>query len=403
MPTAVPPPDSLAERLRAHLAAVLGRADLRIADLEQLTAGASRQSWRFTLRRGPTGPDRPANAAGTADAPGTPTAPDAARTAEPGTPDAAGPGDPAAALGTLTASGAARTGMADAAAGTADKACAAAVPMVLRLDPPGESRPETLAAESAAMAAAARAGVPTPRVVSWGNATDDFGAPFMIMDFIAGETIPQRILRRPELAAARATLAEQCGRLLARIHRIPVESVPQLPRAEPMAELREVYDRLQLARPAMEMAFRWLAEHSPGPFTPAVVHGDFRNGNLIVGEEGVRAVLDWEQTHIGDPRQDLGWLCVRSWRFGGPRPVGGFGDYRQLIDAYSDEGGGTLDHGALRWWIVFETLRWGIMCVHQADRHLSGATRSVNLVAIGRRACEQEYDLLNLMDAAEAA
>jgi aminoglycoside phosphotransferase (APT) family kinase protein len=129
-----------------------------------------------------------------------------------------------------------------------------------------------------------------------------------------------------------------------------------------------------------------------------VVHGDFRNGNLMVGPDGIRAVLDWELVHAGDAMEDLGWLCVKAWRFGNvDLPVGGFGRYEQLIDAYEDEAGRPLDRQALRWWEVLGTVKWGVMCIMQATAHTSGAVRSVELAAIGRRVCENEWDLLGLI------
>ena len=125
-----------------------------------------------------------------------------------------------------------------------------------------------------------------------------------------------------------------------------------------------------------------------------MLHGDFRNGNLIVGEDGIRAVLDWELVHRGDPMQDLGYLCVRAWRFGGPGPVGGFGSYEDLFAGYERVSGEPVDREAVRWWEVFGTVWWGGACMLQAWRHLSGAERSVELAAIGRRVWEQEYDVL---------
>ena len=129
-----------------------------------------------------------------------------------------------------------------------------------------------------------------------------------------------------------------------------------------------------------------------------LLHGDFRLGNLIVGPEGLRAVLDWELTHVGNPAEDLGWLCVKAWRFGAAPPVAGLGSREELLAAYRAAGGADISPAELRWWEILGTLRWGVICLTQAWAHLSGAHRSVELAAIGRRVCEQEWDLLLLLD-----
>jgi aminoglycoside phosphotransferase (APT) family kinase protein len=74
----------------------------------------------------------------------------------------------------------------------------------------------------------------------------------------------------------------------------------------------------------------------PPPAELRLVHGDFRHGNLMVhAERGLAAVLDWELAHLGDPMEDLGWICVNSWRFGNiDKPVGGFGEYADLFAGY---------------------------------------------------------------------
>jgi len=127
------------------------------------------------------------------------------------------------------------------------------------------------------------------------------------------------------------------------------------------------------------------------------VHGDFRLGNLIVGPDGVRAVLDWELAHLGDPREDLGWLCARVWRFGWPDMVGGMGTVADLLDAYARHGGDRVDPADLFWWQVLATLRWGAICLEQARVHLSAEFRSVELAVIGRRAAEMEYELMRML------
>jgi aminoglycoside phosphotransferase (APT) family kinase protein len=134
-----------------------------------------------------------------------------------------------------------------------------------------------------------------------------------------------------------------------------------------------------------------------------VVHGDFRNGNLMIGADGIRAVLDWELAHLGDPMEDLGWLCVKSWRFGQAPPVGGFGEYDELCASYAAASGRAVDRGTLHWHETLGTLKWGIMCIMQAVTHTSGIVRSVELAAIGRRVCEVEHDLLRCLDIAASS
>ncbi|MCR3718585.1 MULTISPECIES: phosphotransferase family protein [Prauserella salsuginis group] len=276
------------------------------------------------------------------------------------------------------------------------------VRLVLRRDPSGQPDPETIAREAALLPAALRHGVPVPELVDHGThgepVTDDgatgLGAPYLISRHIEGETIPRRLLRDDDYAHARAGLAAELGRVLARIHRIPVDRVPGLPAPDPLAWLTEHYDALDEPLPTVEIALRWLHRHRPGPAGDTLVHGDFRNGNLIVGPDGLRAVLDWELAHRGDPMEDLGWLCVKAWRFGAPEPVGGFGSRAQLLDGYAEVAGVRPDAGTLHWWEVYGTARWAVMCGMQARRHLSGQARSVELATVGRRVCEQEHDLL---------
>jgi len=127
-------------------------------------------------------------------------------------------------------------------------------------------------------------------------------------------------------------------------------------------------------------------------------HRDYRTGNYLADETGVTAILDWEGAHLGDPVEDLGWLCVKSWRFGAvDKPAGGFGSREVLWAAYERAGGAKVDPARARWWEVFGTVRWGIICHNQAFRHLSGSIKSMELASIGRRAVETEVDLLQLL------
>ena len=267
--------------------------------------------------------------------------------------------------------------------------------LVLRRDPVGLARPEVMAREAVVLAAAERAGVPVPHVVDHGTDASVLGSPYVLTGHVDGETIPRRLLREEKYAAAREGLARELGRAAARIHQIPVPE--GMPDHDPLEALIADYDSLGDPIPALEIAFRWLREHRPASSGKALVHGDFRNGNLIVDETGLRAVLDWELVHAGDPLEDLGWLCTTAWRFGSPLPVGGFGPIDELLDGYAEIAGARPDPEVVRWWEICGAAKWGVICRSQAEQHLSGAHPSMELAAIGRRVCEQEFDLLTAL------
>jgi aminoglycoside phosphotransferase (APT) family kinase protein len=274
--------------------------------------------------------------------------------------------------------------------------------LVLRRDPGAHGGQSDRATEYALLAATAAAGVAVPRPLLLLDATDGLGTGF-VMERIEGETIARRILRDAGYAAARPYLAAQCGTIAAAIHGIDTMSLPELPVLDAPAQLDQygsLLDALGEPHPALELGLRWLGERlPPSPPAPRLVHGDFRNGNLVVGVDGVRAVLDWELAHLGDPAEDLGWLCVRSWRFGiDDHVVGGFGHLDALLDAYRDAGGDAPDPEVVHFWMTFGTLKWGAMTVLQAFAHLHGAVRSVELATLGRRVVEMEWDLLDALD-----
>lgn len=243
--------------------------------------------------------------------------------------------------------------------------------------------------EAALLRAAAAAGVPVPAVV--------LDEPYLVVERVEGEGNPRRLLRDDRWKAVRPHLGEQCGEALARIHQIPLTAVEGLPEPDPVGAWRDMLDASGHPHPAFELAMRWLEDHRPPSAGRVVAHGDFRNGNLIVGPDGLAAVIDWELAHIGDPLSDLAWLCQKAWRYGSGEPVGGFGALDDLLAAYEKAGGAEVDRQALRWWEVQATLRWGVICIIQVQTHLSGDFPSMELAAIGRRVCETEWDLLELI------
>ena len=269
--------------------------------------------------------------------------------------------------------------------------------LILRTAPSAEGQFASMELEAAVQAAAAEAGAPVPRILAASNSAEALGNPFLVCEEIAGETIVRRIQRNLD-DGGRTRLLTQCAQALAAIHRARTDAA-ELRERDELAEWRERLDELPDTTATFEWTLRWLGSHRPPPGPRTLVHGDFRMGNLIVDGSGLAAVLDWEAVHIGDIQEDLAWFCVRAWRFGAPAALaaGGLGGVEEFVSAYEAAGGDPVDRAALRWWLVLGTLKWGIICRYQAERHLSGQTRSVELAAIGRRVCENEWDLLELI------
>jgi aminoglycoside phosphotransferase (APT) family kinase protein len=219
---------------------------------------------------------------------------------------------------------------------------------------------------------------------------------------VDGETIARKILRDAEFADVRPRLAFEFGRILARIHAVPLSQLPPLS-TSPAHAAMAAWDLTQIGdetpRPVFELARRWLIDHVPKDApVERLVHGDFRVGNMIVARDGVRAVLDWEIVHTGDPMEDLAWICLMPWRFGiATAPVGGLGQREDLYAGYTSEGGDCLDRERIRWWELFGSLKWGEACANPLSGLRKGHDRPIERAMIGRRASESEIDLLRLL------
>jgi aminoglycoside phosphotransferase (APT) family kinase protein len=282
--------------------------------------------------------------------------------------------------------------------------------LVLRRDPGAHKIDTSRRNEFLVLRAAFADGVPVPEVLWLSEDSAVLGAPFFIMQRIDGETIARRLLRDETYAEARKLMPSQLAAILAKIHQIDPQrhKLDFLPAPGENAALTEVQRYQETFRllalephPAFELAFRYLLKRIPKPTRTTVVHGDFRIGNVIFGPEGVRSILDWELSHLGDPMEDLGWICVRAWRFGEDRkPVGGLCSREEFIEAYERASGIKIDREAVRFWEVFGNLRWGIITISQARTHLDGFVPSVELASLGRRTAETELELLNLIESA---
>jgi aminoglycoside phosphotransferase (APT) family kinase protein len=266
--------------------------------------------------------------------------------------------------------------------------------LILQRQRSGDQR--NMLVEAGVVGAARRGGVPVPELIA-ARRRDD-GMAFMVLEAIEGETIARKIQRDDDYAEARPRLVADLGHALAKIHALDPDGIDGLEATDQLGYYTDVLDSLGQPHPVLELVRNWLVDNRPTSRRTCVVHGDFRLGNVIVGPDGLRAVIDWELAHLGDPMEDLGWLCVKAWRFGGRPPVAGLGEYDDLFAAYEGAGGAPIDPTVVHWWEVLGTWKWAVMCVLQASVHLDGTTRSHELAAIGRRVCENELDLLRSLE-----
>jgi aminoglycoside phosphotransferase (APT) family kinase protein len=260
-----------------------------------------------------------------------------------------------------------------------------------------------LKTEAMLMRAARAAGVPEPEVYAVLEPADQLGDGF-VMQWLDGEALGARIVRHESLAAVRPKLAFECGQVLARIHAIDLKKTgldQLLDPMDPSAFVDQTWERYKLfhtPQPMIDYAARWLKEHLPKNPPMALVHNDFRNGNFMVGLNGIVAVLDWEVAHIGDPMRDLGWICTNSWRFGrSDLPVGGFGEYADLFRGYESVSGTKVDPAHVKFWEVFGSFWWAVGCLGMAEHYRTGPDKTVERPGIGRRSSECQVDCVNLI------
>ena len=245
-----------------------------------------------------------------------------------------------------------------------------------------------------------KVGAPVPIILAVSKNEEELGDSY-IMHFVEGETIARKILRDKEYKKALPLLAYQCGEAIAKVHNVDIDNfsfLPKKPAEDQLEDLYATYQSFEQPSPVFEYAYLWLKEQDFSNFQESLVHGDFRLGNIIVNGEGLQSIIDWELAHIGNPLQDLGWVCGNSWRFGkSDKVVGGFGELEDLLEGYNSISKLKVNKEMVKCWQVFGTFRWGVICLIQAYAHLNGTINSIEKAAIGRRVSETEIDIVDLL------
>jgi aminoglycoside phosphotransferase (APT) family kinase protein len=270
-------------------------------------------------------------------------------------------------------------------------------------DDPFMSTKLTAEHDAMVLRAARRQGVAAPEVLAVFDPQDDLGTGHLTR-WVAGETLAPKILKDEKFAFARTQVPTQCAQALAAIHAIPTSSLGFLKMMDAAIQwqrYRNIVDQHGVKMPALEWGLRWVQENLPEPVPLSVVHGDFRLGNLIIDDRGLACVIDWELAVQGDPMQDLAWLCLKTWRFGGALPVAGMGERESFYRAYEAASGKSVDPQRVLFWEAFGHVKWAIMCLSMGLGKPDAAQTSVSLEhsVIGRRIEEPLWDLMHLFEA----
>ncbi|HLU02427.1 MAG TPA: phosphotransferase family protein [Advenella sp.] len=275
---------------------------------------------------------------------------------------------------------------------------------VVRSDAPSQIDASlSRAQEFAVLRCAREAGVTVPEPLWLCTDKTVIGYAFYVMSWAPGTANGRQLVKALTQTQATA-LTYRLGQELGRLHRIGPGNgkldflpIPSTSAAQTrITEYRQALDRIAQPHPVLEWALNWLQDHAPPTSRLVLCHCDFRTGNYMVAQGELTAVLDWEFAAWSDPYEDLGWLCAKSWRFGNvAKEVGGVGDKPELFSGYASVTGERVDASKVGYWEVMAMVRWSVIALQQAQRHVSGKEVSLELALTGRMVPEMEFDILS--------
>ncbi|MCA3263849.1 MAG: phosphotransferase family protein [Telmatospirillum sp.] len=280
---------------------------------------------------------------------------------------------------------------------------------VLRTDAPtGVAASHGRIAEYTILDAANKAGVKVPEPLAVCADPSVIGKPFYVMRRLEGTALGHILVNDAKWTGDRAALVASLGGELAKLHKIrPPQAAlgflgeaPASPALAAVEAYRTWLDGYRVARPALELALRWLERNAPETDAVVLCHRDFRTGNFMADETGLAGILDWEFAGWGDRHEDIGWFCAKCWRFGQiAREAGGVGARADFLRGYATAGGAAVDPAKLRYWEIMAHARWATIALQQNERFVAGGEASLDLALTGRRIAELEYELLAAIDA----
>lgn len=284
---------------------------------------------------------------------------------------------------------------------------------ILRRDPDASLLVSERDLEFRVMEAVRAHGVPVPEMYWLEQDASHLDRPFALMERLEGaEASPQKVLMDPAFFPARARISDEFVRILAKIHAIDVVGLGlrvlgEAPAPDACGPLEvEKWERIVAEealepQPVLRAAFAWMKKHPPKPAQKIVlVHADYRTGNFLARPDGeITGILDWEMTHIGDPLEDIGWACIRPWRWIGTEHIGGLMDRADLHKKYEEYSGLQIDDYSVRFWEVLGNAKLAAIFLTGARSYCEGRTRSPMLAFLGRNVNRLELEIMDLMQA----
>lgn len=258
--------------------------------------------------------------------------------------------------------------------------------LILRRDPTGSLIETERAVEFRAYAAFRGSKVPVPGALWLESDSRWLERPFFVMEEVrGGEASPQALLA-PPYASHRERIGERKWSILGEIHRADPVALGLLDVLAPVPldgcwrrELdrwERVIDEDELEpQPIARAAIRWLRANPPRPAQKlAVVHADYRTGNILVSPEGeILAILDWEMAHLGDPLEDLAWSLNRTWCWARDGRPGGLLPRERAIAVWEAASGLRADAADLHWWELFSSVKGLGIWISSAKEYETGA------------------------------
>lgn len=238
--------------------------------------------------------------------------------------------------------------------------------------------------------------VAAPRVFWYELARDMLGAPFFIMEKVEGEIpLPWAEKEHGPFAdvAEQRNIAQQFIQNLAYLHTVDWKAkgleflgVPQPGRGAALQEVEKWETQLNQVEltpmPLLRRALIWLKEHAPIAPRISIIHGDYRLGNFITRSGRIVAMLDWELVHLGDPLEDIGWICLRPWR-GRSQYMASLIERAELYKLYESLIGIQVDDEHVRFYEVLGNLKLAVIHLTAAKAFEDGTNADVRIATMG--------------------